>query len=392
MKSGFAAGANRAMKLLAMCAALLLPSAAQPAEVDQGRVWVQHAPPPPPPPPWGPGAACAFNASIPIPTPPNGSCAGNAIAGVCSAMCGGCRYNYSYTASTLVVVAAPVATAPKGSAAASGRCLELWGVSAPPPRWYALSAVRPLALARGLVAVRRPPDGCPKAFGSFRDNESCLTCHVEPGTCSLRCECKHSATKTNPAGAYTPMGCDLWGCNDLALENDSLTCRGRICPAAPPPSPPCAQPSGSYAASCSGCWTDDACLLRCQCKTGKAGAGAVVNAACDLHTCSCLESVGGVLHCNASTACPAPPQPPPPPSPHPPRPPPPPPRPPPPPSPAACRATVLRICEPGCGSPTIIHLGCYEKCAVANCAVVRAGGCPCCKANIHGCTSRPWAW
>jgi hypothetical protein len=39
------------------------------------------------------------------------------------------------------------------------------------------------------------------------------------------------------------MGCDLWGCNDLALERASLTCRGAICPE--PATPRCPTPTGA---------------------------------------------------------------------------------------------------------------------------------------------------
>ena len=34
---------------------------------------------------------------------------------------------------------------------------------------------------------------------------------MSAGECALRCECRAGK------GEFVPMGCDLWGCNDLAL-------------------------------------------------------------------------------------------------------------------------------------------------------------------------------
>lgn len=320
---------------------------------------------------WNSSDVPSKNGSAPGSLPLRCTTHGSTGDGVCAGVCGACQFNYTYSNDSMSIVAPP-------------RCLQLLppkgGPADQPGEWYSISETCPLTLKRGQMTLRTVNERqCPQAFGSFRLAESCLTCHTDAKDCSLRCECK-----AGQDSHYAPMGCDLWGCNDLALVRDSLTCRGRICPPASTPS--CPTPSGSYADSCKGCWVDDACLLRCQCQSGST----TLNAGCDLFTCTDLANVDGILHCNSSTACPAPPQPsppPPPPPPPPPSPPPPPPPPPsPPPSPASCRATVLRICEPECGSPTITHVSCYERCAQDNCAAIKAGGCPCCRAGTPGCT------
>ena len=391
---------------------------------------------------------CSFDtrSNVPTSTLPSLQCkVYNASHGLCAGVCGGCRFNYTFinvttlaaaaaaeagaavtdittngstnttkrkrainttTATTTAITAAGIATF-----YAAPRCILAipadGGPAQAPGKAYALSTVRPLSLERGPVTVMRPAttthqQQCPEAFGSFNMARSCVTCHTDPSDCSLRCECK-AGTDSH----YAPMGCNLWACNDLALVHDSLTCRGAICP--PASTPKCPQPSGSYGDSCSGCWVDDACVMRCACKTPPDGH--LSSAGCDLYGCNSgssssgggggggggsvtsveLANINGALYCNSTFKCPTPPLPPPPPpppspsppppSPSPPPPSPPSPPPPPPPSPAACKETVIRVCEPQCGSPTIVHLACYESCAEAHCNEIKAGGCPCCHAN-----------
>jgi hypothetical protein len=303
----------------------------------------------------------------------NCSCAGNLSAGSCGGSCAGCAFNYTWSATELVF-------------GAEARCLELnlrdGGPAGVPSAWYALSSTRPLRVARGALSVRPANGSCPLAFGSYTISQSCLTCHTSRAPeCALRCECKAGTQPTR----YVPMGCDLWECNDLALAHDSLTCRGAICPSASTPT--CPTPTGSQLpgpapwAPCDNCWVDDACLLRCECKTPPDGRYSP--AACDLFYCTDIANTNGVLTCNGA-ACPAPPlQPlptplptPPPPAPTPPTPSPPPPAPPAP-SPANCEAAIGRLCGK-CGKPSIVTLKCYEDCCVTHCAELKAAGCPRC--------------
>ena len=351
----------------------------------------------------------------------NCSCVGSASAGSCTGTCADCGFNYSWTPSALLF------------GAQTSRCLELnaagGGPAGVPGAWYALSSARPLRLTRGALTIRNAASNgsCPHAFGSYADASSCLTCHTSAAPeCALRCECRAGTQPTR----YVPMGCDLWECNDLALVDDSLACRGAICPSAP--TPHCPTPTGLQLpgpapwAPCNSCWVDDACLLRCSCKTPPDGH--LSAAACDLFHCTDISNFNGQLACNGAV-CPSPPLQPLPPAPtpppavrfvarvcatftrgtreraapdlsltflrtlpllrslcthshthtQPPTPSPPAPSPPPPPapSPANCEAAIKRICG-HCGSPSIITLKCYETCCVANCDALKAAGCPRC--------------
>jgi hypothetical protein len=59
------------------------------------------------------------------------------------------------------------------------RCLQLnaavGGPAAAPAAWYALSAARPLVLARGALTLRSQPAdaGCPAPFGSYAMAGAC---------------------------------------------------------------------------------------------------------------------------------------------------------------------------------------------------------------------------
>lgn len=137
----------------------------------------------------------------------------NASAGSCSGSCSGCFFSYNYSTTTGLTLRAE-----------TDRCLLLRSPGAfNPEGWYALSSSRPLVVARSSnLTMRAVKDSdntrCPTAFGSYDDNGACQNCHVG-ADCALRCECKAGT----PPGRYVPMGCDLWGCNDLALVHDSLT-------------------------------------------------------------------------------------------------------------------------------------------------------------------------
>ena len=229
----------------------------------------------------------------------NCSCVGSASAGSCTGTCADCGFNYSWTPSALLF------------GAQTSRCLELnaagGGPAGVPGAWYALSSARPLRLTRGALTIRNAASNgsCPHAFGSYADASSCLTCHTSAAPeCALRCECRAGTQPTR----YVPMGCDLWECNDLALVDDSLACRGAICPSAP--TPHCPTPTGLQLpgpapwAPCNSCWVDDACLLRCSCKTPPDGH--LSAAACDLFHCTDISNFNGQLACNGAV-CPSPP-------------------------------------------------------------------------------------
>ncbi len=304
------------------------------------------------------------------------ACSGNATHGTCGGLCSGCTFNFTYGGGTLLF------------ASSVPRCLELQGdAGLYATQWLSLSSLPAEQPQAGWVTLRRASSHqCPVPMGSFQLADSCLNCHVD-AQCAMRCECKAGEPNN---WQYKPMGCDLWSCNDLALERDSLTCRGQICPAVPPPH--CPAPQGSYGAACQNCWVDAACLLRCWCKTPPDGH--LTPTGCDLVWAAAGNCVGGInnhnglLSCGLTT-CPAPPNlgpapqpPPPPPLPPPPTPPPPPPPPPPTPSPASCAAAIEQLCG-ACGKPSVITLKCYEKCCQDHCAEIKKAGCPKC-APFHG--------
>ena len=200
-------------------------------------------------------ANCSWNAAVDprcdhMSGPGECSCSGSATAGHCAGACDGCAFNYTYDAQGVVL------------SGITPRCLLL-AVDPDPLQdssdWYALSASRPLRVARSTaLTLRRPaPNVCPVPVGSYDMADSCYTCHVD-ATCALRCECKAGSDSH-----YSPMGCDLWQCNDLALNQGSLTCRGQICPAAS--TPLCPAPQGSYGTSCTQCWVDQAVSAQTAC-------------------------------------------------------------------------------------------------------------------------------
>lgn len=222
------------------------------------------------------------------------TCSGNATLGSCGGTCGGCAFQFQYDGGRLLVTSS------------TRRCLELQGDGPYAADWLALSTLPAAQPRAGRVTLRRAAAGsCPTPFGSFNLAQSCLNCHVDPTDCALRCECKAG----DPSKwQYEPMGCDLTSCNDLGLEHDSLTCRGQICPAVQ--AAHCPAPQGSYAGACQNCWVDDACLLRCWCKTPPDGH--LTPTGCDLTWAAAGNCVGGISNNNGflscgSKACPAPP-------------------------------------------------------------------------------------